>query len=904
MGSNKAMRSAGVIRLALVVLVLLIGFSAGLVWISRGDRNATTQIRNVVLISIDTCRADHLSCYGFDRKTTPNIDRVAEQGILFENVFAPVPLTLPAHSSMLTGTIPPHHGVRDNTKYRLLDSNLTLAEILKKKGLATAAVVSAAVLSTQVGLSQGFDSYDDEFEDSLVSVGIQQRRAEEVSRAGIEWLQQHQDEPFFLFLHYYDPHHDYEPPEPFATRFSDNLYAGEIAYTDHWIGQVIDHLKTLDLYDSTLLIITADHGEMLGEHGEPAHGYFIYQNAIRVPLIFKLPAEDQSQRLDQLAGVVDLTPTICSLLGVDTPDGIQGTDLSRFFYAEKGGESNRHLYCESLTPTQYNVNSLMGFVSPHWKFIQTTNPELYHLIDDPREAKNLAVEQPARVTQMQQRLGDLLDSLPDRDDESRFRALDQDTHKQIEALGYVGVGTIDEDIDFNSDKPDPKDHLDQHLAFMDLGTALFDEQLEKAAELIEMIITRWPDFYGGYNYRAQLSMQSKDYSAAVENFRLALERKGADADIHYQLGEALNANGKPQQAAEQLQKTLELQTDHLNAMVGLGKILLEQGRHSDAMAQFDQALAQFPEEAAVHFSIGHALQTQGMVDQAIGHLREGLKLDPDGAEGHYNLGTLLVSKGHLDEGIEHLQHTLQLEPEHVEAHTNLGNGFQMVGRLEEAVSHYRQALKYKPDHIKAHINLAVVSFNQKKLASAAVHYRRAVELQPDDASLHHRLAHVLQSQGQLDEAIDHYQKTLKLEPDLPAVHFALGRLLISQRQTEPALVHLRAAVQLKPNLLEAANSLAWNLATMPELEAADRQEAVRLAERAAELSEGRSAAILDTLAAAYAAVGKFEKAVSSAQAALSIMLASNGEQHAELVKEMRDRLKLYKLGQTYLQHWR
>ena len=275
MRGNRAMYSGALIRLVLVGLVLLVGLSAGLVWVFNGGGSPPGQIRNIVLISIDTCRADHLSCYGFTRKTTPNIDAVAEQGILFENVMAPVPLTFPAHSTMLTGTIPPHHGVRDNTKYRFVDSNLSLAEILKEKGFATAAVISAVVLSSEVGLDQGFDTYDDEFEDSLVSVGIVQRRGEEVSRVGIEWLQQHRDEPFFLFLHYYDPHHDYSPPEPFASRFSDNLYAGEIAYTDYCIGQVIDQLKSLGLQDSTLLIITADHGELLGEHGDfalaPAH---------------------------------------------------------------------------------------------------------------------------------------------------------------------------------------------------------------------------------------------------------------------------------------------------------------------------------------------------------------------------------------------------------------------------------------------------------------------------------------------------------------------------------------------------------------------------------------------------------------------------------------------------------
>ena len=234
-------------------------------------------IRNILLISIDTCRADHLSCYGHKKNTTPNIDSIAKTGIRFENAITPVPQTLPSHSSMLTGTTPLYHGVHDNNGYKLSHSNITLAQILKNKGFTTAAFISAFVLDSQFGLSQGFGTYNDRFEEELNSNGIVERRAEETSSLAMKWLDDHKAEPFFLFLHYFDPHMKYDPPEPFALEFSDNLYAGEIAYTDHWIGKVLDKLKETGLYDSTLIIITSDHGEMLGEHREVTHAYYIYQ---------------------------------------------------------------------------------------------------------------------------------------------------------------------------------------------------------------------------------------------------------------------------------------------------------------------------------------------------------------------------------------------------------------------------------------------------------------------------------------------------------------------------------------------------------------------------------------------------------------------------------------------------
>ena len=240
-------------------LFLLLVVMAGVIWIFKSRMGSRNDIRNVVLISIDTCRADFLSCYGYQHKTTPNIDAIADEGFVFENVTSPAPLTLPAHSSMMTGTIPPSHGVHGNKGYKLGDSNTTIAEVLKSNGFSTGAVISTFVMDSQFGLDQGFDTYDDSFDEKLSTAGIVERRGREASDHAISWIEQHKDESFFLFLHYYDPHANYEPPEPFKTRYASNPYAGEIAYTDYCVGQVIDKLKALGLYDSSLIIITSDH---------------------------------------------------------------------------------------------------------------------------------------------------------------------------------------------------------------------------------------------------------------------------------------------------------------------------------------------------------------------------------------------------------------------------------------------------------------------------------------------------------------------------------------------------------------------------------------------------------------------------------------------------------------------
>jgi len=372
-------------RFIAITLLVIIAVVVGVVLQRVGSDSV--EIRNIVLISIDTCRADYLSCYGYGRKTTPNIDKLAAEGVLFENAFAPVPITLPSHSSMLTGTIPPYHGVHNNEGYKLAQSNITLAEILKDNGFKTTGIISAHVLKSTFGIDQGFDSYHDQFAGVLENNGIEEREGGETTEVAIKWLNENEDDRFFMFLHYFDPHTKYKPPEPFSSRYITNLYAGEVAYSDYCIGRVIEKLKELDLYNSTLIIVTSDHGEMLGDHGEQTHSYYIYQTAIKVPLVFKLPGQKKAKKIKPVVGLIDIVPTICSLLEIEIPHDIQGVDISGHFGGRNSPEKDRHLYCESFMPTIYNANSLFGVVTDRYKYIQTTRPELYDLVKDPASLK-------------------------------------------------------------------------------------------------------------------------------------------------------------------------------------------------------------------------------------------------------------------------------------------------------------------------------------------------------------------------------------------------------------------------------------------------------------------------------------------------------------------------------------
>jgi len=522
-----------------------------------GDRSGA--IRNVVLVSIDTCRADHLSCYGFEKETTPNIDRIAGEGVLFENAVSPVPITLPAHSSMLTGKIPPVHGVHDNSHYELTGENTTLAEILRDEGFTTGGFVSAFVLDRRFGIAQGFDTYQDAFVKTIHSEFGTERRGDETTKFALKWIDEQKEEKFFLFLHYYDPHIRYEPPEPFASTFRGDPYSGEIAFTDHCIGRVVGKLKEAGLYDSTLLIIAGDHGEMLGEHGEEEHSYFIYEGAIKVPLIVKIPGRTQASRIADAVGLVDIVPTVCGLLDIDAPTDIQGVDLGSLIAGQASAQSARFIFSESLFPTQVGANTLLGVSSTDWKYIQTTRPELYHLGDDPEEKNNLIESRPERATPVARVYRDALEKMLQAQtsgNEGGRVETDQETLDRLASLGYTGSSAGTGGLTFDQSRPDPKDLIALHCDLQKVQALKFENKRQQARTILNRLAAGEPHF-------------------KVLNL----------------LGEMAHEEGRSTEAIGFYKRALELNSEDYFANTNMGTILAMQGRYADALPFLEKALA-------------------------------------------------------------------------------------------------------------------------------------------------------------------------------------------------------------------------------------------------------------------------------------------------------------------------
>jgi arylsulfatase A-like enzyme/Tfp pilus assembly protein PilF len=881
---------------------------------------------NILLISIDTCRADHLGCYGQSRPLTPNIDKLASEAVRFENAVSTVPLTLPSHCTMLTGMNPPQHGVHDNLDYRCGDEELTLAEILKEKGFTTAALVSAFVLDARFGLDQGFDEYDDKFADTRLIGNMSERPGQEATERTITWLKRNRDNRFFYFLHYYDPHFDYRPPEPFASRYQDDPYAAEVAYTDQCIGEVVDELKKLGLYDSTLIILTADHGEMKGEHDELGHSYFIYQGALQVPLIVKLPGQSQGKVVKQLAGVVDIVPTICGLLEEPTSNKIQGIDLSPHLLRSPPSVE-RYVYCESLTPTKYGANSLLGVVGDGWKYIQTTRPELYDLSADPTEHQNLIESEAEQAEMLKSELAFFLEQAVTQGSENHT-AIDIDARRRLESLGYVGGSQVEEEFTFDQSKQDPKDALRLHHAYDRVQKLFFQNDFIKAKALCEEILAENPDLFLFQYSLGRIEYRLKEFDNAAEHFAAADRLKKNSPEVKHELGLALRDSGQLPASITAFQQAIKLKPDFALAHADLGVALAASNKSEEAIQEYLQSLKIDPNVATTHNNLGVALAAKELWQEAAHHYLRAIELKEDYYEAHANLGAAYTSTGKLDRAIEHYRRATSINPTQIAARVNLANSMEKSGDLDGALTQYLEAVSILPDSAELHSRIAKIHRAKGMPEAALQSFERAAKLAEDSPLIHYDLANAYVSVGKQEEALTHYQKAVALDPQFVMSHINLGNVLASLQKFDEAVKHYKLAIEadpaaanayynlaachmaqgevaqavenykqflkFKPDAIDVLNSLAWIMATHGDQAIRNPTQAVEFAVRAVELSKSQDAAILDTLAAAYAADNDFAKAQATTRQALAL-IANSG--NVQLEQVLREHLSLFEKQQ-------
>jgi len=604
---------------------------------------------NVIIITIDTLRADHLGCYGYRQIQTPNIDALARSAVRFTHAYTPVPITLPAHTALFTGSFPMATGVHDYAVNKVPASAVTLAKVLRQNGYATGAFIGAPVLDSHYGLNQGFETYFDHFD----FTHLDEAKADQVKRRGnvvineaLGWLKRNPRQPFLLWVHLYDPHYPYTPPEPYASRYKTRPYDGEIAFADAQVGRLISFLRVTGLFSDSLVVLTSDHGEGLGEHGENRHGFFIYNSTLHVPLLFKV-AGTTPRVIEDEVSLVDIMPTVLQALRIPVPPTVQGRSLlSGILGRPAFGTSN--LYAETYLPLlHFFWSQLRGLQWRGLKYIETPQPELYDTRIDPHETKNLFRARQAEAHMMRDRLFTILRRYTPASDAatSEKELTDPALLERLRSLGYVAIsaGTLADAA--RKELPDPKDRIQVYELFWEAMTdgqhGRYEESLRKLREAQKVEPDSLPFlFLAALDY-----FKMRDYQQAIQLFSRALELKPKFAPPHYYLGVIYAQASNNEAASENFKKALELDPTNFSAAFGLGGVYLRVKRVDEAARAFQQAIQINPDYAEAYAALGEIYLYQKRLDDAVQVLERAVALAPEMKEAHYRLGQAYEAKG-------------------------------------------------------------------------------------------------------------------------------------------------------------------------------------------------------------------------------------------------------------------
>ena len=642
-----------------------------LIFIALGVQQAAAQLpapppTNVVLITIDTLRADHVGCYGYKQVKTPNIDSLATAGARFERAFAVVPVTLPSHTTMLTGTYPMLSGMHDFSGNKLSPQQPTLASLLRQAGYTTGAVIGSAVLDSRFGLNQGFDFYYDHFDFSRLdeaNLDQMERPGNIVADVALDWLAKNAPKKFFLWMHLYDPHYPYRPPEPFAHEYADHPYDGEIAFADEQVGRVLRFLKDRGLYQNTLIVLSGDHGESLGEHGERTHGFFIYNATMRVPLIIRVPGTVTARTVADPVSLVDLMPTVLSALGLEIPSQVQGKSLLPAIRENKE-DRTRDLYGETYLPRlHFNWSELRGTENAKYHFIDAPHPELYDLTKDPGETHNLFAERKAVAQEMHAKLAALIRDYSAGKELAEKTGLDPVMMERLKALGYAGFSGGSDPTISSRDLPDPKDRIAVYElvsdAIADSQHGRYQESIAKLNQALKADPNSvWGHYLQGLNY-----YRINNYPQAIAELQKTMELSPDYALAAFNLGMAQAQGGQIDAAIASLQKALQLDHTNFEAAYNLGVAYLQKKQLAPAEDAFRQSVAINPELARGYRALGETLLYEGKLDEAIANLRRGVELAPQEADMHQSLARALAAKGLTAEANEELQRAKQSTPQ-------------------------------------------------------------------------------------------------------------------------------------------------------------------------------------------------------------------------------------------------
>jgi len=690
-------------RTIFAIFLLGICASTGLCQSNSGRVSGPTP---VLLITVDTVRADRLSCYGARRVRTPAMDALAAQGVRFDRALAEVPTTPPSHAVILTGTYPMYNGVRGFISGPLPKGVGVLAEAFQRHGYDTAAFVSSAVLESSWGFNRGFQEYDDRFNVRQVETSNPaaiERRAEETVGRLLAWFQARLTggtgaRPFFVWLHLYDPHARYDPPEPFRAQYAGHLYDGEIAYADSQLARLFEYLRNNRLYDRTLIALLSDHGESLGEHGEDEHGFFIYNSTLHVPLIFKLPSGMGTPHVvRRLVGIIDVAPTLLDLLHLQDPLSrqFQGMSLASDILG-KGAGRERPVYAETYYPRDsFGWSELYGISTGQFKYIQAPRPELYDLLKDPQELHNVYAERRSLAAALREQLIGIERRYTSTQPAATAPPLPPETVEKLKSLGYIAYSGAAQPAAAGP-LPDPKDHLKVFKAVMRAHALNEAGRYEESNQALEPLASEEPRLFV----------------------------------IPFLKAENLSQTHRWHEAEKSYLDSLKLNPTFDRALMGLARAYMVEGETEKARPLLELVIHQSPRDIFAIHALGRIARLEGKNEEAYRYLLKAAEAKPSIAIFQQELGITLVDLKRFQEALGPLSRAEKLGQEDPRLEHYLGTALANVGRFKEAVDHYQKALKMKPDLLQARLSLAFAYVNLGERANAKREFNTLCQQRP------------------------------------------------------------------------------------------------------------------------------------------------------------------------------
>jgi arylsulfatase A-like enzyme/Flp pilus assembly protein TadD len=639
-----------------------------------------------MLITIDTLRYDRVGCYSQKYLKTPQIDKVASKSFVFVNAFAHNPLTLPSHVNILTGTTPLYHGIGDNSGFKLDDRFLTISEFLKEEGYQTAAFIGAFPLDSRFGLTQGFDVYDDNYgTHNNLDLFFVERNAKKVITPAIKWISKVSGK-WFSWIHLFDPHQPYLPPAPFDKKFAHDLYSGEVAYLDQQLGVLFDYLEKNNLFEKTIVVITSDHGEALGEKGEETHGYFAYNNTIHIPLIVFLPGQKPGI-IEENVCHADIFPTICDSLGYKIPSHIQGESLLPFMEGEK--RKNKKIYFESLTPyINRGWAPLRGFIQDNIKFIDLPIKEVYNIQNDINEEKNLAKQ--SDVRRLKSDLFRLRKGLEGKFKTPRSSRIDSDVRNKLKTLGYL-TGTPGKKKKVFTEKDDLKTLLP------------LQNRMHKALS----------------------KYQKGNVSQAIKELRSIVEINSSFILVYRHIATIYKDTGREKEAIAVLKAGLKKNPDNVNLMSKLGIMLAETGQTDEAITLLEYCLKKDVYDPEIYNFLGVSYFKKGRFKLALDNYDKVLELDHNYAPVYNNIGTvyLVLYQRNKRERAYNLamasfNNALKIDARLYSALNGRGSAYFFKDKIVEAIKDWKKAIAVRPKFSEPYFNIGIAYLKKGDKKSA------------------------------------------------------------------------------------------------------------------------------------------------------------------------------------------